>query len=304
MNIDEYNASLQKQDQQTDDKDIQGDMDVIFDFDDNDDENGDFSSIDEQLLDDSEDDDDNEDSDENEQEQDEETADDNEHDEQDEQEQQEEKKVQSPEENARFAEMRRRQQAEAEFERQRQSTPEYQIAKMLADRYGVSVEQMQQQLQENQLREQAQREGVPVEYLKRQQAMEQQMLEQQRQFQMLQYKAWENRITAEKQQIKQAYPYLEDTDIEQAVNHLFDIRNTELPLEQAVFAVHGKKIADAIKEQARQDALAEISGRTKSPIIPQGGKPNPTATLTAEEKYVAKMMGVSEKDYLKYKNQS
>jgi hypothetical protein len=70
--------------------------------------------------------------------------------------------------------------------------------------------------------------------------------------------------------------------------------------KQAAMAVHGDKLVEYQISQARNEILAEKSGR-KSPITPQGGKSPSTPTLSDEEKQVARLMGVSEEDYLKYK---
>jgi phage I-like protein len=161
---------------------------------------------------------------------------------------------------------------------------------------------MLQQLQESELKQQAEKQGVPVEVLKRQQELENRIKQQEEQFQQLQYQAWQRRIDSEKSALKADFPMLSDEDFQKSIEHMLTVvRNPDVSLEESVYAVHGKKIAQALKEQAEQDALAKISGRIKSPLAPQGGKSNPTVSLTAEEKYVARQMGISETDYLKYK---
>lgn len=301
MNIDEYNASLeaekggQTQDQKDNADDID-DLDGIFDYGDDEDED----DVDTDDTDDSDDTDDDNDTDEQDENSDDQNIDDNEN--QDDQEQKEpDKKQQSAEENARFAEMRRQQQLEQQVQDRMKQSPEYQIAQMLAQRYGVSTDQMLNQLKENALAEQAQKQGVPIEYLRRQQELEDRIRQQELQFQEVQFERWKTRVDGEMKTVKTDYPMLDDNDLKQAVDYMFQVGNTDLPLDQAVFAVHGKKIATALKEQAEQDALATVSGRKPSPLKPQGGKPNPTVQLSADEKYVAKMMGITEKEYLKYK---
>jgi hypothetical protein len=293
MDIDEYNASLEQNEQSEQETvtDENQDFDLL-DFDDNDDTN---------EIEDDDNDDDNDESTSLETQTDEEPEE-SEPEKEVEEEPKPEKKTQTPEENAKFAEMRRQQQMEQQIQERVQQTPEYQIAKMLADRYGKTPDQMLNELRESALAEQAEKQGVPIEVLKRQQESERQQQELRQEIDRMKFESWKNRVDREKQSIKNEFPMLSDDDLQKSVEHMLTvIRNPEIPLEEAVYAVHGRKIAQALKEQAEQDALAKISGRTPSPLKPQGGKPNPTTTLTAEEKYVAKQMGILEKDYLKYK---
>jgi hypothetical protein len=218
----------------------------------------------------------------------------------------EDKPAQTAEENAKFAETRRQQQLDERLKQERekwaQESPEAQIAKMLAQRYNVTPEQMLEQLREQELTSQAEKQGVPVEVLKQ---IEQERKERERiqqELNQMQFENWKNRVESEKSRIKGEYPMLTDEDMNASVQYMLEtMQNPNASLEDVVYAVHGKKIAQSLRDQAKQEALAEISGRAKSPLAPQGGKPNPTVQLTAEEKYVAKQMGVSEKDYLKYK---
>lgn len=295
MNIDEYNASLEKQEGQTPEPKEETaleDFEGLFDFDESDDNE------------DTELNDENEESDEVNEDENDESIEDNEAEiEESEEEEKEvpEKKVQSKEENAKFAEQRR----QAQLQKQLQESPEYKLAQRLANRYGVTVEQALQQLEEAEMQSQAEKEGVPVEVLKRQRELEQRIEQQELEFKRIQFESWQRRVDSEKEAVKKDMAFLSDEDIDQAVVYMLDkVKNPDLPLEEAVYAVHGKKIAQSLRDQAKQDALAEISGRTKSPLAPQGGKPNPTNSLTTEEKYVARQMGISEKDYLKYKTQS
>jgi phage I-like protein len=83
---------------------------------------------------------------------------------------------------------------------------------------------------------------------------------------------------------------------------LNDLKRTDLPLENAVFALHGAKILGGLKNTAKNEALAEVSGRKKSPLPVKGGKSqNDTVSLSDEERYVAKKLGLTDKEYSKWK---
>ena len=97
---------------------------------------------------------------------------------------------------------------------------------------------------------------------------------------------------------------LSQSDIDEAVSYiLHEAQNVDIPLEKAVYAVHGEKIINALAEGKAQDKLAQESGRKKKTPLPiKGGKTSAkTATVTDEERYIAKQMGMSVDDYLKYK---
>ena len=102
--------------------------------------------------------------------------------------------------------------------------------------------------------------------------------------------------------MKQEYSFLTDDDIQEAVDYILNVaQNVDLPLEHAVFAVHGKKIAEALANAKLQEQLAADSGRKKTPVTPKSGKTSQTRTATAEERYIAKQLGMSVDEYLKYK---
>lgn len=225
---------------------------------------------------------------------------------------QDDKKVQTPEENAKFAEMRRQQQIEQrvqeELAKRMQETPEAKLAKQLSDMYGQPPEVIMAQLKERQLQAEAQRTQVPVEVLRQQQLERERQVAQQAQqaerLQQLEYQLWETRINSEKASILKDYTgVLDQQDVDSAVEHmLVNLKNPNLPLDQVVFALHGKKIADNLREQARQEALAEVSGRAKNPVAPTGGgKTSSSPVLSEDEMYVAKKMGISAEDYIKYR---
>ncbi|WP_164703634.1 hypothetical protein, partial [Escherichia coli] len=98
-----------------------------------------------------------------------------------EEDQQPKKKVQSKEENARFAAMRRQREMEqkiqAEIERLKQEAPEFRLAQTLSEMYGMTPEELVQQLQEAKLQKEAQEKGIPIEFL-RERLLEQQRLNQ------------------------------------------------------------------------------------------------------------------------------
>lgn len=218
-----------------------------------------------------------------------------------------EKKVQTPDENAKFAEQRRQQQLEQrvqqELERLKQEAPEFKMAQTLSQMYGKPVDQIFAELQQAALQKQAQEQGVPVEVLKQIQDTTSRSAQLEQQLNQMRFDSWKNRVDSEATTLQSKYPMLSQDDMNQSQEYLLDtLRNPDFPLERAVFALHGEKIATGLREIAKQEALAEISGRGKSPLPPQGGKPSPTDTLTEQERYAAQAMGVSEEDYLKYKN--
>lgn len=224
-----------------------------------------------------------------------------------------EKKVQTPEENARFAEERRERQAEERaqkaLEKLKENDPAFQAAKLLEEIYGAPISQIQVQLQNARMEQIAQQQNIPVEAVQRieneKRATEQAQREAAQAGQELvqiQFAAWEARMGQEGAKLKQQYNVLSDADIQEAQSYILNTaRNPDLPLEQAVMAVHGVKITEAIKQNAKTEALAEISGRKQAPIPPQGGKPTAAATLTDTEKYFAKQMGLTDEEYIKWR---
>lgn len=221
----------------------------------------------------------------------------------------EEDHVQTPEENAFYAEQRRQQQElqrqqelEQQFMEKAQETPEYQVAQLLASQYGMPVDQMLQQLQESQLEQQAQTQGVPVEFLRQQQETQRQMETLQNQLKQMEFENWMAKQEAEAVQIKADYPFLTEAEINEARHFMLnDLKTTAMPLSQAVFAKHQAKITSHLKEQAKQEALAEISGRKSNGTAPNVSQSSPESQLSQEERAMAKALGISEKDYLKYK---
>lgn len=220
--------------------------------------------------------------------------------------QQPKKKVQSKEENARFAAMRRQREMEqkiqAEIERLKQEAPEFRLAQTLSEMYGMTPEELVQQLQEAKLQKEAQEKGIPIEFL-RERLLEQQRLNQlEEELNRLRFQQWQSRIESDSLKLKQEYNFLTDDDIQEAVDYILNVaQNVDLPLEHAVFAVHGKKIAEALANAKLQEQLAADSGRKKTPVTPKSGETSQTRTATAEERYIAKQLGMSVDEYLKYK---
>ena len=97
---------------------------------------------------------------------------------------------------------------------------------------------------------------------------------------------------------------LTDEDMYDAKVYLLQtIRNPNMPLEQAVFALHGAKITNSYRSNVRNEVLAEVSGRKKGALPPQStGKASTAKSLTPDEMSAAKALGISIDDYLKFKD--
>lgn len=216
------------------------------------------------------------------------------------------KKVQSKEENAKYAAMRRQREMEeriqAELERLKQESPEFQLAKQLSELYGTTPEQLMEQLREAQLHKEAEEKGVPIEILKERQKDIERMNQLEQELNRLRFEQWQARIEADGMKLKQEYSMLTDEDIQEAVDYMLNtVQNVNIPLEQAVFAVHGKKIAEHLAQAKLQEQLANDGGRKKTPVTPKSKGTSQTKTLSAEEQYIAKQLGLSVDEYLQYK---
>lgn len=217
------------------------------------------------------------------------------------------KREQSREENARFAAERRQREMEervqAELDKVRNESPEFQLAKQLSEMYGQSPELILQQMREEALKQQSEKTGVPIEVLKEQQVQSQRVQALEQELNQMRFQNWQNQINSDTARLKEQYKMLSDADFDAATNYILNVaRNVNLPLEDAVYAVHGKKIIESLSNAKVQEDLAKQSGRVKkTPPSPNNGKPSKVAELTAEERYIAKQMGISEEDYLKYK---
>lgn len=213
--------------------------------------------------------------------------------------QDDQKPVQSPEENARFAEQRRQRQLQQMLE----NMPEYQLAKQLSDLYGLPPEQLLEKVREEQIRKQAKEQNVPIEFLREQQRIKEENMRTHQELMELKVQLWKSEMDRQSADIKKQYPVLSDEDIQQARLYILEtLKNPDIPLEQAVFALHGKKIAEGIKNLSKQDALAEVSGRKRNSVVnTPTGKSNKAVVLTDEERYFAKQFGMTEEEYAKYK---
>jgi hypothetical protein len=216
------------------------------------------------------------------------------------------KKVQSKEENARFARERRERETQAridaEIEKVRSESPEFQLAKQLSELYGTTPDVIMAQIKEQQLQDQAKAQNVPVEVLKRQQESDERATKLEKELNQVRFQLWNNNIGLEKDRLASEFPMLSSEDMDSAVDYILNVaRNVDLPLKQAVYAVHGEKIINGLKQQTEQEILAKESGRSKRSRSIQSGKPSKVESLTDEERYVAKQLGMTEEDYLKYK---
>lgn len=213
------------------------------------------------------------------------------------------KKVQSREENARFAEMRRQQQLEQQVQEKVKQSKEYQTTQLLAEMYGVPQEELYDKLYEAKLEREAQAKNVPVEYIREREELRKQQEAMQNQLHTLMFTQWQSRVEQEKAQLKQQFNMLSDSDLDSAAYYMLnDLKRTDLPLENAVFALHGGKILGELRNTAKNEALAEVSGRKKSPLsVKSGSKQTEVVSLSDEERYVAKKLGLTDKEYSRWK---
>lgn len=217
------------------------------------------------------------------------------------------KKVQSKEDNAKFAAQRREQEVQkrvqAELERLKQESPEYKVAQQLSKMYGRPVEQIMQELEEAELQKQAEEEQVPVERLRKERDAIKEAEQLRQELNQVKFQNWQNQINSETTRLLGEYNMLSQEDVDQAVNYILNTaKNVDLPLEDAVFAVHGKKIVQSLGKQQVQNDLAKQSGRVKkTPLAPNNGTPSKSTSLTNEEKYIAKQFGMTVDEYIKFK---
>lgn len=207
------------------------------------------------------------------------------------------------EENAKNAE-RRRQQEQRLMDRLKQQSPEFLLAQQLSEVYGKTPEQLMADLQEARMQKEAQAQGIPVEVQRKISAQEQRLQQLEVKEQMNDFLQWNTNIDSEMSALKTEYPMLNEAEMFQAKDYLLNtLRNTDVPLKQAVLALHGEKILAGLQEAAKNEALASISGRSKNSVIPPKSKSsNDKTTISVDESRIAKeIFNMSEEDYLKYK---
>lgn len=217
-------------------------------------------------------------------------------------------KKQSKEDNAKFAAKRRQEEldkkVQEELDRLKTESPEFKLAKQLSEMYGVPADQLVEQMKEAALKKEAQERNLPIELLRERQAERDRLQSVENELNALRYQQWQGRIESESQTLQTKYPMLEQADMDAAVDYiLHTAKNVDLPLEQAVYALHGQKIIESMTTAKVQDKLATDSGRKKrTPLAPNKGTTASSAkSLTAEEKAIAKAFGMSDADYHKYK---
>lgn len=218
-----------------------------------------------------------------------------------------EKREQSREENARFAAKRREQELERKVEERlaamREQAPEFQLAQQLSEMYGTTPDVILQQMKEAQLQQEAERTGIPLEHLQEREEERQRLDSLETELQQLRFEKWESTIEADKSRLMDKYSVLTPEDMDSAVEYILnEVQNVDMPLEKAVYAVHGEKIIESLANAKVQDNLAKQGGRgKKTPPAPNNGKPSRTTKATQEERYIARQMGMSVEDYLKFK---
>jgi hypothetical protein len=218
------------------------------------------------------------------------------------------KKKQTKADNAKFAKERRereaKERADAEIERLKTESPEFQLAKMLSDTYGKPADEIMAEMREAQLQKEAQDAKIPVDILRKQRDSDDRANNLEQEIAMLKFQNWQTNIKADGQRLMSEYKMLTQEDMDKAQDYILTVaKNVEMPLEDAVYALHGKKIVESLAKGKVQDELATQSGRKKkTPLAPNNGKPpKASASLSADEKAIAKAFGMSNDEYQKYK---
>lgn len=161
-----------------------------------------------------------------------------------------------------FARMRRA------MEQQFQNSYEYRLAQKMAERYGMTPEQLMQKLEEAELAQQAQQMQVSPEVLRQQQYL-QQRLEQ------LEQERAAERIKSEIAQFrsKQEYANVTDDELGVALQFLGQMHRAgmkDFTLEQA-FKATNPNYESYLREQIRQQVVQEYAQNGKAPLPPKGG---------------------------------
>lgn len=218
------------------------------------------------------------------------------------------KREQSREENAKFAAQRRQKElderVQREIEKLRAESPEFQLAQRMQKTYGKTPEEIMEEMVEAELAREAEQRQLPIELLRERQTDRDRVSKLEDELNQLRYQSWQNQVETDSAKIRDQYKFLEQADMDKAVDYILNVaKNVEIPLEQAVFAVHGQKIVQELANQKIQDELAQQSGRkSKTPPPPNKGKTVPVVSLTAEEREIAKAFGMTAAEYQKYKS--
>ena len=219
------------------------------------------------------------------------------------------KKKQSKEDNARFAKERREKEFQdrlnAEIAKLKQESPEFKLAQQLSDMTGKPVDQIMDEMRESALQKEAQEAKIPVEVLRKQREAELKNAELERQINTIRFEQWQSKIKADGEALQKEFTFLTQEDLDSAKSYILNTaKNVDMPLEDAVYAVHGKKIVQNLAKGKVQDELATQSGRKKkTPLAMNTGKSTKApVSLTPEEKQMAKVFGMSDEDYQKYKS--
>ena len=161
-----------------------------------------------------------------------------------------------------FARMRRA------MEQQFQNSHEYRLAQKIAQRYGMTPEQLIQRLEEEEIAQQAQQMQVSPEFLRQQQAL-------QARLEAMERERAVERIKSEIAQFKAKPMYANVTDEQlgsalQFLGQMHRSGMTDFTLEQA-FKVMNPDYENILREQIRNEVVQEYAQNGKAPLPPRGG---------------------------------
>jgi hypothetical protein len=220
----------------------------------------------------------------------------------DDEEEDEEPQGQSKEDNAKFAARRRQQELEARVQEQLKNSPEYKLAQKLAKQFGKPIDQIMTELDDADIQQEAEQRQVTPEQVRRERERDERAERLEQENNQLRFENWQTQIQLDTNKLIEEYPMLTQEDFDKSVDYILNVaKNVELPLEDAVFAVHGKKIAKAMAKQTVQDDLANQSGRKrKTPLAPNNTKSSQSKALSADEQYIARQFGMTDDEYRKF----
>lgn len=198
------------------------------------------------------------------------------------------KKTQTPEENAAFAEMRRKNEALA-----RQAA----IVEKAAAKMGMTVDQYIAAVEEQETAQRAEKQGIPVEVLKQLESQKQQLnqltLEQQRERFFNQVDTVKSKFSLQDDEIKKVFQYIG--------NNGYIDPATNLPIiafEDAYKIANFEQLSERKVKEAKQKDLAQKKARQKKSAVPHTNASTTTNQDTDEitDEYVDKQlrkMGIS-----------